>query len=200
MAPLTEMFFHRFCSALFAAPSSLALCCQFDVLCAAPGSSSEPLEKQHVAQVLRCFSADLSLGRHPPVDGALAHHLHQCSYHLRLFRNWLISGQDPLDYLHGQLPPLPLTYPPPAPPLLYSGLCSHCIRLVLLFVWFFCFLVLHVCLFPAFVGCSVQVEPAADLLPVHHRCPHTAQTPNSPALPCCQTFLKLSGALFPNRT
>ncbi|XP_075897111.1 inositol hexakisphosphate and diphosphoinositol-pentakisphosphate kinase 2 isoform X6 [Nelusetta ayraudi] len=61
----------------------------------------EPLEEQHVAQVLRCFSADLSLGRHPPVDGALAHHLHQCSYHLRLFRNWLISGQDPLDYLHG---------------------------------------------------------------------------------------------------
>ncbi|XP_075896871.1 inositol hexakisphosphate and diphosphoinositol-pentakisphosphate kinase 2 isoform X3 [Nelusetta ayraudi] len=64
-------------------------------------TGKEPLEEQHVAQVLRCFSADLSLGRHPPVDGALAHHLHQCSYHLRLFRNWLISGQDPLDYLHG---------------------------------------------------------------------------------------------------
>ncbi|KAM6950051.1 inositol hexakisphosphate and diphosphoinositol-pentakisphosphate kinase 2 isoform 2-T2 [Lycodopsis pacificus] len=55
----------------------------------------EPLEEPRVAQLLRHFPADLSL------DGALAHHLHQCSYHLRLFRNWLISGQDPLEYLHG---------------------------------------------------------------------------------------------------
>ncbi|XP_075934924.1 inositol hexakisphosphate and diphosphoinositol-pentakisphosphate kinase 2 isoform X1 [Anarhichas minor] len=55
----------------------------------------EPLEEPSVAQLLRHFPADLSL------DGALAHHLHQCSYHLRLFRNWLISGQDPLEYLHG---------------------------------------------------------------------------------------------------
>ncbi|KAG8001163.1 Inositol hexakisphosphate and diphosphoinositol-pentakisphosphate kinase 1 [Nibea albiflora] len=61
----------------------------------------EPLEEHHVAQLLRCFSTDLSLGRHLSLDGALAHHLHQCSYHLRLFRNWLISGQDPLEYLYG---------------------------------------------------------------------------------------------------
>ncbi|XP_050931544.1 inositol hexakisphosphate and diphosphoinositol-pentakisphosphate kinase 2 isoform X3 [Lates calcarifer] len=61
----------------------------------------EPLEEHHVAQLLRRFSTDLSLGRHLSLDGALAHHLHQCSYHLRLFRNWLISGQDPLEYLHG---------------------------------------------------------------------------------------------------
>ncbi|XP_028257174.1 inositol hexakisphosphate and diphosphoinositol-pentakisphosphate kinase 2 isoform X3 [Parambassis ranga] len=61
----------------------------------------EPLEEHHVAQLLRRFSTDLSLGRQLSLDGALAHHLHQCSYHLRLFRNWLISGQDPLEYFHG---------------------------------------------------------------------------------------------------
>ncbi|KAM3877188.1 inositol hexakisphosphate and diphosphoinositol-pentakisphosphate kinase 2 [Diretmus argenteus] len=60
----------------------------------------EPLEEHHVAQLLRCISTD-SLGRHLSLDGALAHHLHQCSYHLRLFRNWLISGQDPIEYLYG---------------------------------------------------------------------------------------------------
>uniref|UniRef100_A0A8D2ZVN3 Inositol hexakisphosphate and diphosphoinositol-pentakisphosphate kinase n=1 Tax=Scophthalmus maximus TaxID=52904 RepID=A0A8D2ZVN3_SCOMX len=64
-------------------------------------SGLEPPEDHHVAQLLRPFSADPSLGRHLSLDGALAHHLHQCSYHLRLFRNWLISGQDPLEYLYG---------------------------------------------------------------------------------------------------
>ncbi|XP_029946246.1 inositol hexakisphosphate and diphosphoinositol-pentakisphosphate kinase 2 isoform X1 [Salarias fasciatus] len=63
--------------------------------------TNEPLEEHHVAQLLRRFSTNLSLGRHLSMDGALAHHLHQCSYHLRLFRNWLISGQEPLEYLHG---------------------------------------------------------------------------------------------------
>ncbi|XP_044212727.1 inositol hexakisphosphate and diphosphoinositol-pentakisphosphate kinase 2 isoform X3 [Thunnus albacares] len=61
----------------------------------------EPLEEHHVAQLLRRFSTDLSLGRYLSLDRALAHHLHQCSYHLRLFRNWLISGQDPLEYFYG---------------------------------------------------------------------------------------------------
>ncbi|XP_068178438.1 inositol hexakisphosphate and diphosphoinositol-pentakisphosphate kinase 2 isoform X2 [Antennarius striatus] len=64
-------------------------------------AAKEPLQRHHVAQLLRCFSTDLSLGRHLSLDGALAHHLHLCSYHLRLFRNWLISGQGPLEYLHG---------------------------------------------------------------------------------------------------
>uniref|UniRef100_A0A3Q2WB14 Inositol hexakisphosphate and diphosphoinositol-pentakisphosphate kinase n=1 Tax=Haplochromis burtoni TaxID=8153 RepID=A0A3Q2WB14_HAPBU len=64
-------------------------------------TAAEPLEEHHVAQLLRRFSTDLSLGRHLSLDRALAHHLHQCSYHLRLFRNWLISGHDPLEYLHG---------------------------------------------------------------------------------------------------
>uniref|UniRef100_A0A8C5EDM3 Inositol hexakisphosphate and diphosphoinositol-pentakisphosphate kinase n=1 Tax=Gouania willdenowi TaxID=441366 RepID=A0A8C5EDM3_GOUWI len=63
--------------------------------------TNEPLEEHHVAQLLRRFSTSLSLGRHLSMDGAMAHHLHQCSYHLRLFRNWLVSGQEPLEYLHG---------------------------------------------------------------------------------------------------
>ncbi|XP_016518863.1 inositol hexakisphosphate and diphosphoinositol-pentakisphosphate kinase 2-like isoform X10 [Poecilia formosa] len=65
-------------------------------------SWTEPVEEHHVAQLLRFLSTDLSSGRRQlSLDHALAHHLHQCSYHLRLFRNWLISGQDPLECLHG---------------------------------------------------------------------------------------------------
>lgn len=158
LAPLTEMLFHGFHAAPFAALSSSALCCQFDVLCAAPGPSSEPLEEQHVAQVLRCFSADLSLGRHPPVDGALAHHLHQCSYHLRLFRNWLISGQDPLDYLHGQLPPVAPSQPDPLPSASFASFWTvlHCITLVLLFVCFLHFLLLGAACLPVASVCWLQ--------------------------------------------
>ncbi|XP_019722924.1 inositol hexakisphosphate and diphosphoinositol-pentakisphosphate kinase 2 isoform X2 [Hippocampus comes] len=63
--------------------------------------TNEPLEEHHVAQLLSRFSTELSLGCHLSLDVALTHHLHQCSYHLRLFRNWLISGQDPIEYLHG---------------------------------------------------------------------------------------------------
>ncbi|XP_051987802.1 inositol hexakisphosphate and diphosphoinositol-pentakisphosphate kinase 2 [Xyrauchen texanus] len=62
---------------------------------------SEPLEEHQVAQLLRRFSTDPSIGHPISLDSAFAHHLHQCSYHLRLFRNWLISGQDPLEYLYG---------------------------------------------------------------------------------------------------
>ncbi|CAB1339119.1 unnamed protein product [Coregonus sp. 'balchen'] len=62
---------------------------------------SEPLEEHHLAQLLRRFSTDASLGRPLSLDGALTHHLHHCSYHLRLFRNWLVSGQDPLEYFYG---------------------------------------------------------------------------------------------------
>uniref|UniRef100_A0A672SSW5 Inositol hexakisphosphate and diphosphoinositol-pentakisphosphate kinase n=1 Tax=Sinocyclocheilus grahami TaxID=75366 RepID=A0A672SSW5_SINGR len=64
-------------------------------------SSSEPLEEHQVAQLLRHFSTDPNIGHPFCLDSAFAHHLHQCSYHLRLFRNWLISGQDPLEYLYG---------------------------------------------------------------------------------------------------
>ncbi|MGH0166172.1 UNVERIFIED_CONTAM: hypothetical protein FKN15_077494 [Acipenser sinensis] len=61
----------------------------------------EALEEHHVAQLLRRFSTDQALGRHLSMDRALAHHLHHCSYHLRLFRNWLISGQDTIECLYG---------------------------------------------------------------------------------------------------
>ncbi|XP_026123837.1 inositol hexakisphosphate and diphosphoinositol-pentakisphosphate kinase 2 isoform X6 [Carassius auratus] len=64
-------------------------------------SGLEPLEEHQVAQLLRRFSNDPKIGHPFCLDSAYAHHLHQCSYHLRLFRNWLISGQDPLEYLYG---------------------------------------------------------------------------------------------------
>ncbi|XP_067258058.1 inositol hexakisphosphate and diphosphoinositol-pentakisphosphate kinase 2 isoform X1 [Chanodichthys erythropterus] len=63
--------------------------------------TNEPLEEHQVAQLLRRFSNDPNIGHPFCMDSAFAHHLHQCSYHLRLFRNWLISGQDPLEYLYG---------------------------------------------------------------------------------------------------
>ncbi|XP_016142621.1 inositol hexakisphosphate and diphosphoinositol-pentakisphosphate kinase 1-like isoform X1 [Sinocyclocheilus grahami] len=63
--------------------------------------TNEPLEEHQVAQLLRHFSTDPNIGHPFCLDSAFAHHLHQCSYHLRLFRNWLISGQDPLEYLYG---------------------------------------------------------------------------------------------------
>ncbi|XP_033485093.2 inositol hexakisphosphate and diphosphoinositol-pentakisphosphate kinase 2 isoform X2 [Epinephelus lanceolatus] len=77
-------------------------------------TAAEPMEEHRMAQLLRHFSNDPNLGRHLCLDGALAHHLHQCSYHLRLFRNWLISGQGfegcsmvpsiyPLETLHNSL-------------------------------------------------------------------------------------------------
>lgn len=59
------------------------------------------LEHQHVAQLLRRFSSDCSTSRTISLDATLAHHLQQCSYHLRLFRSWLISGQDDLECLYG---------------------------------------------------------------------------------------------------
>ncbi|XP_058854959.1 inositol hexakisphosphate and diphosphoinositol-pentakisphosphate kinase 1-like isoform X10 [Acipenser ruthenus] len=62
--------------------------------------TNEALEEHHVAQLLRRFSTDQALGRHLSMDRALAHHLHHCSYHLRLFRNWLISGQDTIECLY----------------------------------------------------------------------------------------------------
>uniref|UniRef100_A0A8D0EPM7 Uncharacterized protein n=1 Tax=Strix occidentalis caurina TaxID=311401 RepID=A0A8D0EPM7_STROC len=58
-------------------------------------------EHHHVAQLLRRFSSDYATSRNISLDAALAHHLQQCSYHLRLFRSWLISGQDDLECLYG---------------------------------------------------------------------------------------------------
>ncbi|XP_064578673.1 inositol hexakisphosphate and diphosphoinositol-pentakisphosphate kinase 1 isoform X5 [Zonotrichia leucophrys gambelii] len=63
--------------------------------------TNDVLEHQHVAQLLRRFSSDCAASRTISLDATLAHHLQQCSYHLRLFRSWLISGQDDLECLYG---------------------------------------------------------------------------------------------------
>ncbi|XP_032555762.1 inositol hexakisphosphate and diphosphoinositol-pentakisphosphate kinase 1 isoform X2 [Chiroxiphia lanceolata] len=63
--------------------------------------TNDVLEHQHVAQLLRRFSSDCATSRTISLDATLAHHLQQCSYHLRLFRSWLISGQDDLECLYG---------------------------------------------------------------------------------------------------
>ncbi|KAJ0001825.1 hypothetical protein NQD34_001621 [Periophthalmus magnuspinnatus] len=46
-----------------------------------------------------CALRPIRMRTHLSVDAALAHHLHLCSYHLRLFRNCLISGRDPIEFL-----------------------------------------------------------------------------------------------------
>ncbi|KAI5129381.1 inositol hexakisphosphate and diphosphoinositol-pentakisphosphate kinase 1 isoform X4 [Manis pentadactyla] len=64
--------------------------------------TNELLDDQHpVVRLLRSFSSDCPRGRPVSLDATLAHHLHQCSYHLRLFRNWLRSGQDDPECLYG---------------------------------------------------------------------------------------------------
>ncbi|XP_075431628.1 inositol hexakisphosphate and diphosphoinositol-pentakisphosphate kinase 1 isoform X3 [Ascaphus truei] len=63
--------------------------------------TNECLEDLEVAQLLRSFSSEYPQARNICLDGAMAHHLHQCSYHLRLFKNWLVSGQDDLGCLYG---------------------------------------------------------------------------------------------------
>ncbi|XP_041444199.1 inositol hexakisphosphate and diphosphoinositol-pentakisphosphate kinase 1 isoform X2 [Xenopus laevis] len=63
--------------------------------------TNECLEDHEVTQLLRCFSCDCSQSRNICLDQAMAHHLHQCYYHLRLFKNWLISGQEDLECLYG---------------------------------------------------------------------------------------------------
>ncbi|EQB77539.1 inositol hexakisphosphate and diphosphoinositol-pentakisphosphate kinase 1 [Camelus ferus] len=61
----------------------------------------ELLDDQHpVVRLLRSFSSDCTGGRPVSLDATLAHHLHQCSYHLRLFRNWLRSGRDDPECLY----------------------------------------------------------------------------------------------------
>ncbi|NP_001394795.1 inositol hexakisphosphate and diphosphoinositol-pentakisphosphate kinase 1 isoform 2 [Mus musculus] len=65
-------------------------------------SGLELLDDQHpVVRLLRTLSSDCPRGWPVSLDATLAHHLHQCSYHLRLFRNWLHSGQDDPECLYG---------------------------------------------------------------------------------------------------
>nr|XP_009668405.1 PREDICTED: inositol hexakisphosphate and diphosphoinositol-pentakisphosphate kinase 1 isoform X2 [Struthio camelus australis] len=63
--------------------------------------TNDAFEHHHVTQLLRRFSSDYATSRNISLDATLAHHLQQCSYHLRLFRSWLISGQDDLECLYG---------------------------------------------------------------------------------------------------
>ncbi|XP_041534699.1 inositol hexakisphosphate and diphosphoinositol-pentakisphosphate kinase 1 isoform X2 [Microtus oregoni] len=64
--------------------------------------TNELLDDQHpVVRLLRTLSSDCPRGCPVSLDATLAHHLRQCSYHLRLFRNWLRSGQDDPECLYG---------------------------------------------------------------------------------------------------
>ncbi|XP_060138841.1 inositol hexakisphosphate and diphosphoinositol-pentakisphosphate kinase 1 isoform X2 [Zootoca vivipara] len=52
--------------------------------------------------LLRHFSSDFAASQPASLlDAALAHHLRQCSYHFRLFRDWLVSGRGDLESLDG---------------------------------------------------------------------------------------------------
>lgn len=67
-----------------------------------PLPPAELLDDQHpVVRLLRRISSECPGGQPVSLDATLAHHLHQCSYHLRLFRNWLRSGQDDPECLYG---------------------------------------------------------------------------------------------------
>ncbi|XP_041693758.1 inositol hexakisphosphate and diphosphoinositol-pentakisphosphate kinase 2 isoform X2 [Coregonus clupeaformis] len=64
----------------------------------------EPLDEHHVAQLLKGLFTDPVLLCCPSLaslDRAMAHHLHQCPYHLRLLMNCLVSGQDLPECLYG---------------------------------------------------------------------------------------------------
>ncbi|KAI3371062.1 hypothetical protein L3Q82_023697, partial [Scortum barcoo] len=59
---------------------------------------SEPSDELHVVQPLGGLPAEPA----PlAVDGATAHHLRHCPYHLHLLKTWLMSGQELPESLHG---------------------------------------------------------------------------------------------------
>ncbi|CAB1323568.1 unnamed protein product, partial [Coregonus sp. 'balchen'] len=67
--------------------------------------TNEPLDEHHVSQLLKGLFTDPVLLCCPSLaslDRAMAHHLHQCPYHLRLLMNCLVSGQDLPECLYGQ--------------------------------------------------------------------------------------------------
>lgn len=65
---------------------------------------SEPSDELHVVQPLGGLPAEPALLGFAPlaVDGAIAHHLRHCPYHLRLLKTWLMSSQELPESLHGQ--------------------------------------------------------------------------------------------------
>ncbi|KAL8197316.1 UNVERIFIED_CONTAM: Inositol hexakisphosphate and diphosphoinositol-pentakisphosphate kinase 1 [Gekko kuhli] len=63
--------------------------------------TNDELEGECLARLLRRFPSDSAASRDLSLDAPLARHLHQCFYHLRLFRKWLVSGQGDLESLDG---------------------------------------------------------------------------------------------------
>uniref|UniRef100_A0A8C4I0I7 Inositol hexakisphosphate and diphosphoinositol-pentakisphosphate kinase n=1 Tax=Dicentrarchus labrax TaxID=13489 RepID=A0A8C4I0I7_DICLA len=64
---------------------------------------SEPSDELQVVKLLRGLPAEPALLGFAPlaVDGAMAHHLRHCPYHLRRLKSWLMSGQELPESLHG---------------------------------------------------------------------------------------------------
>nr|XP_020478398.1 inositol hexakisphosphate and diphosphoinositol-pentakisphosphate kinase 2-like isoform X12 [Monopterus albus] len=71
-----------------------------------PASGLEPSDELHVVQQLGKLSTELTLLGFAPLamDGAMAHHLHHCPYHLRLLETWLVSRQELPESLHSRPP------------------------------------------------------------------------------------------------
>ncbi|XP_034735424.1 inositol hexakisphosphate and diphosphoinositol-pentakisphosphate kinase 2 isoform X4 [Etheostoma cragini] len=65
--------------------------------------TNEPSDELHVVQLLGGLPAEPALLGFAPlaVDGAIAHHLCHCPYHLPLLKSWLMSGQELPESLHG---------------------------------------------------------------------------------------------------
>ncbi|XP_033491040.1 inositol hexakisphosphate and diphosphoinositol-pentakisphosphate kinase 2 isoform X6 [Epinephelus lanceolatus] len=65
--------------------------------------TNEPSDELHVVQQLGGLPTKLALQGFAPlaVDGAVAHHLRHCPYHLRLLKSWLMSGQELPESLQG---------------------------------------------------------------------------------------------------
>uniref|UniRef100_A0A8D0AH23 Uncharacterized protein n=1 Tax=Sander lucioperca TaxID=283035 RepID=A0A8D0AH23_SANLU len=59
-------------------------------------------DELHVVQLLGGLPAEPALLGFAPlaVDGAIAHHLCHCPYHLPLLKSWLMSGQELPESLH----------------------------------------------------------------------------------------------------
>nr|XP_020478355.1 inositol hexakisphosphate and diphosphoinositol-pentakisphosphate kinase 2-like isoform X7 [Monopterus albus] len=68
--------------------------------------TNEPSDELHVVQQLGKLSTELTLLGFAPLamDGAMAHHLHHCPYHLRLLETWLVSRQELPESLHSRPP------------------------------------------------------------------------------------------------
>ncbi|XP_051237768.1 inositol hexakisphosphate and diphosphoinositol-pentakisphosphate kinase 2 isoform X13 [Dicentrarchus labrax] len=65
--------------------------------------TNEPSDELQVVKLLRGLPAEPALLGFAPlaVDGAMAHHLRHCPYHLRRLKSWLMSGQELPESLHG---------------------------------------------------------------------------------------------------